>query len=58
MVPIAWFPRLAHAEPQQLSDYELLGEGDGIHWSAVDEDISVAGLRAEHPSVESRTVHA
>lgn len=57
-VPLAWFPRLAHAEAHQLSNYELMGEGDGIHWPAVDEDISVAGLLAGRSSVESRTAHA
>lgn len=57
-VPIAWFPRLAHAQPDQLSRYELLGEGEGIHWPAVDEDVSVPGLLAGRPSVEFRAVDA
>ena len=57
-VPIAWFPRLAHAEPHQLSQYELLGDGDGIHWPTVDEDVSVAGLLAGRPSAELRAVQA
>jgi hypothetical protein len=43
-VPLAWFPRLLHATPQQRSHFELLGDGDGIHWPDLDEDISVAGL--------------
>ena len=43
-VPLAWFPRLATASQKQLANYELLGDGEGIHWSFVDEDISVAGL--------------
>ncbi|MDH3458537.1 MAG: DUF2442 domain-containing protein [Gemmatimonadota bacterium] len=47
-VPLAWFPRLLHAPPDQLENYELLGEGVGIHWPDLDEDLSVAGLlRAE-----------
>ena len=45
-VPIAWFPRLAHASPAERSNYELLGEGKGIHWPGVDEDVSVLGLIA------------
>ena len=45
-VPIVWFPRLAKATPAERADYELLGNGEGIHWSQVDEDISVAGLLA------------
>ena len=51
-VPIVWFPRLAHASPSERADYELLGDGEGIHWSQIDEDISVAGLLAGKPSVE------
>jgi len=47
-VPLAWFPRLLHASPEQLENYELLGEGLGIHWPDLDEDLSVALLlRAE-----------
>ena len=47
-VPLAWFPRLLHASPEQLENYELLGEGLGIHWPDLDEDLSVAHLlRAE-----------
>lgn len=40
-VPVAWFPRLANATPEQRADWYLLGDGEGIHWEAVDEDISV-----------------
>lgn len=43
-VPLAWFPRLLHATAEQRSRFELLGDGEGIHWPDVDEDISVAGL--------------
>ena len=51
-VPIAWFPRLAHASLDERADYELLGDGQGIHWPRVDEDISVDGLIAGQPSIE------
>lgn len=44
IVPLIWFPRLATANQEQLANYELLGDGEGIHWPDVDEDISVAGL--------------
>jgi hypothetical protein len=54
-VPMAWFPRLAHASSSERADYELLGDGEGIHWPQVDEDISVAGLLAGQPSVEARS---
>ena len=60
-VPLAWFPRLLDASPEQLARYELLGEGEGIHWPELDEDISVTGLLLgqpaikHHPSIHSMT---
>ena len=43
-VPLVWFPRLASATREQLENYELLGDGEGIHWPDIDEDLSVKGL--------------
>jgi len=43
-VPLAYFPRLLHATNNQLQQFELSGGGTGIHWDALDEDISVEGL--------------
>jgi hypothetical protein len=43
-VPKTWFPRLEQATAEQLAHYELLGDGEGLHWPDLDEDISVAGL--------------
>ena len=43
-VPLAWFPRLLHATPEQRGQVEL--SPNGLHWDALDEDISVAGLLA------------
>ncbi len=43
-IPLAWFPRLLHAKPEQRQKYEL--SITGIHWDELDEDISVAGLLA------------
>ena len=43
-VPIAWFPRLLNATPQQRAGGEISASGLGLHWEALDEDISVAGL--------------
>lgn len=57
-VPLVWFPRLAGATAAQLAEYELLGNGEGIHWPAVDEDVCVAGLLNGRPSVESRAGRA
>lgn len=45
-VPLAWFPRLAGATPAQRQQWTLIGQGVGIHWPAIDEDLSVAGLLA------------
>lgn len=48
-VPLAWFSRLVGATKTQLEEYELLGDGEGIHWRELDEDLSVAGLlRGDH----------
>lgn len=43
-VPLAWFPRLAHASEAQLTNYRLLGRGLMIHWPDVDEDLSIEAL--------------
>lgn len=43
-VPLAWFPRLFDASPEHREAVEVAGEG--LHWAALDEDISVAGLLA------------
>lgn len=49
IVPLVWFPRLSNATKSQLENYELLGDGEGIHWPEIDEDLSVAGLlRGSH----------
>src|SRR6476646_8945071 len=45
-VPLAWFPRLLAATPRQRKQYEIGGGGIGLHWPALDEDLSVAGLLA------------
>ncbi|PJZ25440.1 hypothetical protein CH352_14675 [Leptospira hartskeerlii] len=43
-VPLAYFPRLRKANKEQLERYEISGGGIGLHWDALDEDISVPGL--------------
>jgi hypothetical protein len=42
--PLVWFPRLMEATPRERADWELIGGGIGVHWEAIDEDISVASL--------------
>ena len=43
-VPLAWFPRLLHATPEQRERVEISQKG--LHWDALNEDISIAGLLA------------
>ncbi len=49
-VPIAWYPRLLHATPDEKKNWRLIGRGHGIHWEDIDEDISVESLLAGKPS--------
>jgi len=52
--PLAWYPRLAHATPEERGSWRLIGGGRGVHWPEIDEDISVANLLAGQPSMESQ----
>ncbi len=42
--PLDSFSRLLGAEPAERAAWRLIGDGEGIHWPALDEDLSVAGL--------------
>jgi len=53
-VPLAWFPRLLHARPEERRKWRLIGKGHGIHWEDLDEDISVEGLLMGKSSGESQ----
>ncbi len=53
-VPLAWFPRLLHGTPEERNTWRLIGEGEGIHWPKLDEDISVENLLLGKPSGESQ----
>jgi hypothetical protein len=53
-VPLAWYPRLVHGTSDERSNWRLVGQGLGIHWPALDEDISVENLLAGRASEESR----
>lgn len=44
IVPLVWFPRLLHARPEQRLNWRLIGDGRGIHWEAIDEDLSIEGM--------------
>lgn len=43
-VPIAWYPRLMRATPEQRANWRISGSGYGIHWPEIDEDLSSEGL--------------
>jgi len=43
-VPLEWFPSLRNATDEQRNKWQLIGKGVGIHWEALDEDISVEKL--------------
>jgi len=45
-VPLAWFPSLSQATPEQRQNCEIGAGGRGLHWEELDEDLSVAGLMA------------
>ena len=54
-VPLDWYPRLVHATAAERNSWRLIGGGRGIHWPALDEDISVANLLSGQPSGESQS---
>ena len=43
-VPLAWFPRLLHGSAEQREQVSISSRG--LHWEALDEDISIDGLLA------------
>ena len=51
-VPLAWYPRLLHSSPEERANHRLIGEGEGIHWPDLDEDISVENILAGKVSGE------
>jgi hypothetical protein len=50
--PLEWYPRLHRATPVQRANWRLIGEGHGVHWPDVDEDISTIMLVEGLPSIE------
>ena len=43
-VPLAWSWRLSEATTEQRSRFEIIGDGHGVHWPDIDEDISIDGM--------------
>jgi len=53
-VPLAWFPRLLNGSPTERNNWRFIGDGEGIHWTDLDEDISVENLILRQSSGESQ----
>jgi hypothetical protein len=53
-VPLGWYPRLYHGTVKERNHWGLTGQGEGIHWPELDEDISVVNLLVGRPSGESQ----
>ena len=43
-VPLVWSWRLSEATPAQRANWTLIGDGHGVHWPDVDEDLSADGM--------------
>jgi hypothetical protein len=51
-VPLAWYPRLLQGSPLERANHRFIGEGEGIHWPDLDEDVSVENILAGRASGE------
>ena len=49
-VPLAWYPRLMDATPEQRRNWQVSAAGYGIHWPDIDEDLSTEGLLRGAPA--------
>ena len=54
LVPLGWYPRLAHGSAQERDNWQLLGDGYAIEWPELDEHIGIEGLLAGRRSGESK----
>jgi len=53
-VPLAWSWRLSEATPEQRANYKIIGDGQGVHWPEIDEDISAEGMLYGTPAPRPR----
>lgn len=53
-IPLAWYPRLIYASPEERRNWQLLGDGYAIEWTDLDEHIGIEGLLAGRRSGESK----
>ena len=54
-VPLAWSWRLSDATPEQRSHWQIIGDGHGVHWPDVDEDLSAEGMLHGVPARRPRS---
>ena len=54
--PLEWYPRLLKASAADRQAFVFIGEGHGVHWEALDEDLSAKGIAIGTPAVECRSV--
>lgn len=55
IAPLMWYPRLWHGSQAERSNYQIIGDGEYIHWPELDEDLTVSGVLAGYRSAESAT---
>jgi Protein of unknown function (DUF2442) len=55
-VPLAWYPKLAEATPEQRANWKIAGGGYGIHWPDIDEDLSTEGLLRGAPAPDTSAI--
>ena len=55
-VPLAWYPKLLKATPKEKAGWQICGGGYGIHWPAIDEDLSTEGLLRGAPAPTSKKI--
>jgi hypothetical protein len=56
-VPLAWSWRLSEATPAKRANFKIIGDGWGVHWPDVDEDISVEGMLHGVPAPRPRSLN-
>ena len=56
-VPLAWSWRLSEATAKQRDNYEIIGDGIGVHWPDIDEDISAEGMLSGSPAKDLKKMN-
>ncbi len=56
-VPLVWCPRLLNATPEQRTKWEICGGSYGLHWEAIDEDLSTEGMLRGSPAPKASALN-